>query len=322
MKQVEAPLRFALIGAGRWGRNIIRTIDGMTSVSLTHLCSRNPESRALVPENCTISNSWRELLDARQLDGVIIASPPETHYEIGLAALEAGFAVFMEKPLTMSAVSARHLAKTSKKNKVPLIVDHIHLFNSCHQKVKTLSQEFGGCTGLVSQGGNWGPFRRYPPLWEWGPHDISLALDLLGLNVSVTSAQRTVHDDTHGGPGEIYKVVLNTADGCEAVCTFGNLMREKKRFLKVKCRTGTIFVDDLSSTPLSIETSEGRFHISVSMTSPLENALAHFANTIRNPLKFLDEIDLGVHVVELLERIEKMAFDNTVAPSVGQHSAP
>ena len=82
---MAAQLRLGLLGAGRWGRNYIRTIAASAGVRLARLASRNPDSANLVPPDCVIFADWREMLDARALDGVIVATPPGVHAEMALA---------------------------------------------------------------------------------------------------------------------------------------------------------------------------------------------------------------------------------------------
>ena len=79
---MTAPLRFGLIGAGRWGRNIIRTLAEMRDVVLARLASGNPGSAALVPTCCPVERDWRKVAAAEDIDGLIIAAPAACHAEI------------------------------------------------------------------------------------------------------------------------------------------------------------------------------------------------------------------------------------------------
>ena len=69
-------LNLGLIGAGPWGHNYIRTIDGLDGITLACLASRNPESARLVGPGCKIHQDWREMIKTNDLNGVIIATPP------------------------------------------------------------------------------------------------------------------------------------------------------------------------------------------------------------------------------------------------------
>ena len=61
-------IRLGLIGAGRWGRNIARSLEGLDGIQLTRLASRRPESRALAGPDCIVSTDWREVTGASDLD--------------------------------------------------------------------------------------------------------------------------------------------------------------------------------------------------------------------------------------------------------------
>jgi hypothetical protein len=90
-----------LVGAGRWGKVFINTLAGMEGVRLAGLASSNPQSRSLVPPDCRVMPEWRDLIQMKNLAGLIVATPPHTHAEITLAAIRAGLPVLVEKPLTL-----------------------------------------------------------------------------------------------------------------------------------------------------------------------------------------------------------------------------
>ena len=89
-------IRLGLIGAGRWGRIYMNTLDQMADVALSALASSNPQSRDLVGEDVALHEDWRDLVNAGGVDGVIVATPPASHAEIVHAALEAGLPVLVE----------------------------------------------------------------------------------------------------------------------------------------------------------------------------------------------------------------------------------
>src|SRR3990172_2252392 len=111
-------MRIGLIGAGRWGRRYIETLAYIPSVRLAHLASTNPESRKLAPEECLVTPRWREVAENRDLDGVILATPPAMHLEMALTAIRAGIAVLVEKPMTLSLIDARTLVDAAATHDV------------------------------------------------------------------------------------------------------------------------------------------------------------------------------------------------------------
>ena len=98
--------RICVIGAGRWGRNHIRTLaeqDALAGVVETDAAARaeigeaHPEARCLA--------SLDEAL-AGDFDGFVVASPAETHAHLADRVLEAGKPVLVEKPLALDVASA------------------------------------------------------------------------------------------------------------------------------------------------------------------------------------------------------------------------
>jgi len=63
----------------------MKTISGLAEVSLTRLASRNPDSARIAPRGCIVVADWNDLIDPKLVDGVIIATPPQSHAEIAMA---------------------------------------------------------------------------------------------------------------------------------------------------------------------------------------------------------------------------------------------
>ena len=81
-------VRLAQIGLGAWGKNIEKTLRALSGCELAY----------------TATEDWRELLDKKDIDGAVIATPPATHAEIAIAFLQRGVPVFIEKPDRKSVV--------------------------------------------------------------------------------------------------------------------------------------------------------------------------------------------------------------------------
>lgn len=60
----DGPLRLGLIGAGRWGRVYIKTLDRLDGVTLARVATSNPDSRALVAGTCVLNGNWRAVAGA------------------------------------------------------------------------------------------------------------------------------------------------------------------------------------------------------------------------------------------------------------------
>jgi len=298
---MPALAKLGLIGAGRWGKNIIRTINEMPNSNLVKLVSSNINSVSLVSEDCTITSDWKDILIKEEIDGVIIATPPKTHAYIALAAIEAGIPVMVEKPLTMNLQEAKKIEEASIKKSVPILVDHIHIHHPTYQILKSLIKKHGEIKEISSVGGNYGPFNNVPPLWDWGAHDVSICLDLLGLDCRIMNVKRVDVSEKKYEEGEVIQLEMISNNNTKGKLLFGNIMPNKTRCLTVECENGKIIFDDVKKS-LTVENKEGVFEKLFPSISPLHYVLTIFENGILNKDYKQFGVSIGVRVTELLSQ--------------------
>jgi predicted dehydrogenase len=293
-------LRLGLAGAGRWGRNYIRTIAGLPELRLTHVASRNPSTAALLPAGCRLVAHWSELIDPSALDGVIIATPPASHGEIARAAILAGIPVLIEKPLALSAAEARDVRDLAVEQRVFALVEHTHLFSPAFRTLKQLVERHGGAREIHSEASSQGPYRRdVSVLWDWGPHDVAMCLDLM--QEVPTSAASAVQErfERNGGVAETVSIALSFRSGVAAHILLSN-MKDKKRRISVRCRDATLIYDDAAKNKLAVGSNDGKqTTVAVAEELPLTVACREFAGGIT--ARRAHDLDLGVKVVEVLE---------------------
>ena len=308
------PVRLGLIGAGPWGRNLIATARRLDGMDLVRVASSNPETATLVGPGCTVHADWREIIAAGDLDGVMIATPPALHAEMAAAALEAGKAVFIEKPVTLDLAEARALYAEAERAARPVLVNHIHLFSPAYRALKDRALGSGHIHFIRSAGGNLGPFRKdMSPLWDYGPHDVAMCLDLIGEKPVSVRAERTESSEKTGCSGENLALRLNFPDGVVAETAVGNLMEPKRRFFAVYFDDLTMVYDDMVADKFVIEPrTEGLGCIrrdveTVSLSSrlPLDNALSAFSKAIAENDTSLRSLRLAVDVVDILTKCQQ-----------------
>ena len=146
------PIQLGLVGAGAWGRHFIATIGGLGDVRLRRLASRARASRDLIERDCTLHESWSEMIEAGGLDGVIIATPPATHAKIATAALRCDLAVLIEKPLTLDLAEATALRDHARAAAAIALVNHIDLYNPAWRALQQRAAEIGRIRTMV---GTW-----------------------------------------------------------------------------------------------------------------------------------------------------------------------
>ena len=83
-------LQIGIIGLGRWGKNILKTVLKIENINLAAVSTRNKDLFIKIPKTCKIFNNWEELINNSFLDGVIISTPTETHFKIAQKALNKG----------------------------------------------------------------------------------------------------------------------------------------------------------------------------------------------------------------------------------------
>ncbi len=307
-------IQLGLIGAGHWGRIYMNTLDHMADVALSALASSNPQSRDLVGEDVALHEDWQDLLTAGGVDGVIVATPPASHAGIVRVALEAGLPVLVEKPLTLDVDEARVLCDLAERTDGLVMVDHIHLFSPAFCALKSEAATLGPLRRMESEAGNHGPFRKATPiLWDWGAHDVSMCLDLMGEAPSEVSAHCLEERKTGEGPGAVFDLRLSfgggDTDGVTAGIRIGNLLPWKRRRFCAAFDDGILVYDDLAAdkltlVPVSASPEAEIRAIAVASDPPLTCAVQAFANAIAAGSRSRQSLHLGLSVVETLARCE------------------
>lgn len=181
-------IELAIIGAGRWGFNHVRTaVNHLPAENIT-VCDSSDESLTRVTElNPGINKvkSLDEVLKNKNINVVIIATPAETHYEIAKKTLEAGKNTFVEKPITLKSSDAEALLQLAENLDLKLMVGHILLYHPAILKIKEEmdNNKIGNLQYIYSNRLNLGALRSEENiLWSFAPHDISIIQYLTGSN--------------------------------------------------------------------------------------------------------------------------------------------
>jgi predicted dehydrogenase len=265
---------------------------------LARVASSNPGTAALLPAGCGLVGHWRELIDVAAIDGIIIATPPASHAEIARAAIAAGIPVLIEKPLALAGADARSVRDLAAERRVLAMVEHTHLYSPAFRALKDLVRQHGGAREISSEASNHGPYRAdVPVLWDWGPHDVAMCLDLIQ-QVPVSAACRVLESSLRdGGLAQTVSVALSFPSGVPAEIRLSNTKDRVRRFL-VRCADGAqVVYDDASAHKLSV----GANPVPVAGELPLTIAVREFAAATRAQSADRSSVDLGVSVVEVLE---------------------
>ena len=134
---------------------------------------------------------FEDVLEDESIDAVVIATPVSTHYELALAALEAGKHVFVEKPMAGSSNEAEKLIRAAEERGLTLMPGHTFLYSPPVNVVRRAdpSGELGEIYFISTSRVNLGLHQPdVSVIWDLGPHDFSILRYWLGDTPTEVSA--------------------------------------------------------------------------------------------------------------------------------------
>ncbi len=242
-------IRVAAIGAGSWGRNHVRNLATLPEAELVAVCDLSEARRDAVRRQYPgvhVTADHSEALD--RAEAVVIATPATSHAQLALEAIERGMPVLVEKPFALSVRDAESVAVASEAKGVPVVTGHLLLFHSAVEKLKQLidDRELGDLYYLYSQRVNLGQVRPDEnALWSFGPHDVAVALELLGDRPVRVTAQGKSY--LQPGIEDVVFMNMEFASGVMAHVQMSWLDPHKERRLTVVGSEKMVVFDDMQS---------------------------------------------------------------------------
>jgi len=315
-------LKVAVIGAGTWGWNHVRTLAGMPEVELSVVCDTHPKRRELVQRQfpgVAVTDSAERAFE--KAEAVVIATPAAAHAPLALQAIQRGLPILVEKPFALSVADAEEVTERAAAAGVPVLVGHLLLFHPAVERLRAMvhSGELGTLYYLYSQRVNLGQIRPDEnALWSFGPHDVSVALDLLGKAPVRVSAHGRSY--LQAGIEDVVFLTMQFESGVIAHAQMSWLDPHKERRLTVVGSKKMVVFDDMQvreklkiydkgvdrppeygSYGESLAIREGDVYVPrVSNIEPLAAELRHFVAVARRTVKPLVDATAGLEVVRVL----------------------
>ena len=293
--QANEQIRLGLVGTGAWVLKYLAAVDEAAGAVLTHVASPNARQKE-IPVSIDVHENWRDLLTL-DLDGLIVATPPDTHAGITRAALEAGQAVLVEKPVTSNANDARALLDLARSKKAILHVGHIDLQSPALVAVLDQLPRHEDIKRVAGGWSNAGPWRDdAEPLWDWGPHPLACALRVTGFEIDqlIATAKEV-------GQGWLYHVQGNFG-GVDVDLTFGNGSPARQRWMEITTADHVFRYDDDADDKAKCDGKPLDYAKTPALTAQVER----FADSIRQGGQDTADAELALEVIKLLEQIEKL----------------
>ncbi|NEP10508.1 MAG: Gfo/Idh/MocA family oxidoreductase [Symploca sp. SIO2C1] len=285
----------AVLGAGRWGTHLVRIFWKHPDANLMAVIDPQAERLAAVEERfalngVVLAKDWESVRGNREIEAVAIATPAITHYHLIADALQQGYHVLVEKPLTLKVSECLELCHLAEQHHRQLMVDHTYLFHPAVKRGEEVVQS--GYLGELRYGyaarTHLGPVRHdVDAMWDLAIHDIAIFNTWLGqlpVQVQATGRVWLSRDEEierlgageDGGAEErretlptpdsqttknkqqrladLVQVTLNYPSGFQAFIHLCWLNPDKQRRLTVVGTQGSLIFDEMNSqTPLIVQ---------------------------------------------------------------------
>jgi predicted dehydrogenase len=327
MTRAPRPIRAAVVGLGYWGPNLVRNLHELPGAEVAAVCDARPDRLASITDRYPAIRGVQDLdaiLEDRDIDAVVLATPVSTHYELADRALHAGKHVFVEKPLAASGTEAAALLETAAQRGLVLMPGHTFLYSPPVDTIRALieSGELGDIYFASSSRVNLGLHQAdVSVVWDLGPHDFSILRYWLGETPARVSAMSrgcilpNVPDVTF--------VNMEYPSGAVAHVELSWLAPSKLRRTTVVGSRKMAVYDDTSNEPVRLFDSGvmvpdpetfGEYRLTyrtgdivsphVSAAEPLSVEMADFCEAIRSGSTPRSSAELGVEVVRIIEAVD------------------
>ncbi len=303
-------MKTAVIGAGRWGTNYLRTFAEI-GIEVKWICARSEETLKKATDAAKFkvkaTTKYEDALKDEEVDAVAIVTPGSTHYKIAKDALKAGKHVIVEKPLALNSKEAQELVDVAIKGGRIFMVGHLHRFNPAIRRIRKDIEEgaFGKISYINSVGAGNGPVRSYmSALWDFGPHDVTIASYLIGSYPTSVSANGASF--LKKGVEDVVTMDMKFS-GSAFAAAFGSwLYPLKRREVVVVGERMFATYDDYAKKLMYVDAKSGSSrNIKFGDEKPLTEQLRHFISCIEENKKPVTDGTEGVNVVKVLEAAEK-----------------
>ena len=320
---MRTDLRFGVIGWGYWGPKIARNLEGLSQASVTVVADLDQNRLASISVNqpwIKTATNFKDVLNS-DVDGIVIATPVRTHYQLAKDALLCGKHVLVEKPLTANVAEAEELVALAQERGLTLMVGHTFEYSPAVNELRKLVQngDLGKIYSVEAERLNLGLFRSdINVIWDLAPHDVSILLYLFGKNPDQVKVQAHAH--LQSDIADIAHLDLEFADEMTAHIHVSWLHPCKVRRVTVIGDARMVVYDDTNpSEMIKIYNKGADVHADpvvsyrygaitiphIDWIEPLRLECEDFANAIRTGAQPRANGQVGLAVVRVLEAAQE-----------------
>lgn len=308
----------AVVGCGHWGKNIVRNFNELGALRI--VCDSSGRARNLalkIAGHAEIVESFSKVLNSGA-QGVVIATPAETHYDLARQALLADKDVFVEKPLALTYEQGARLVLLAERRKRILMVGHVMEY---HPGIRRLLQmvkkgDVGRIQYIYSNRLSLGRIRREEnSLWSFAPHDIAIILRLVGRMPSCVTALGESYIRSHVADITVTHLLFENKIQAHIFVSWLHPFKEQR--LVVVGTSGMLSFDDISKQlffydhPVNFKKGEismlnaRKRTIPFSREEPLKFECKTFLASMRSGKAPLTDGNSGLRVLEVLRAAQR-----------------
>jgi predicted dehydrogenase len=317
----------AVVGVGYWGPNLVRCAVETDDCVVKAICDRDMAALSKLQRRYPAIEVTQDLdlmLQDESIDGVMVATPVTTHYDLVRRCLLAGKNVLVEKPLAATAEQCRDLIELAEERELVLMPGHTFIYSPPVNKVKQLldSGELGDLYFGTSSRVNLGIHQSdVSVVRDLAPHDFSILLHWLGRPEFVRAIGRA---SIVPGNLDVAFVDLGYANGVLFHVELSWLSPTKLRRTVLVGTDRMVVYEDTSAEQVRIfdrgveslpeHQTFGEFQLSyrsgdvltprIPADEPLRLEVRDFVDAIRDGIEPRSNARLGYDVVQMIEATE------------------
>jgi predicted dehydrogenase len=173
-------INIGVIGYGYWGPNLVRNFMELPDAEVKMVSDFRAEllakAQARYP-TIQVTTNCQDIFNNPEIHAVAIATPVSSHFDLALAALQAGKHVMVEKPMAVSSEQGQKLIDEAERRQLILMVDHTFVYTGAVRKMRDLvvNRTIGDIYYYDSVRVNLGLFQHdVNVIWDLAVHDLSI----------------------------------------------------------------------------------------------------------------------------------------------------
>lgn len=332
---MNKPTNVGVIGCGYWGPNLVRNLRSMPECHLRRICDISAQRLAHLQSlysDLKTETNFERMLDDRELDAVVIATPVNQHFKMARASLLAGKHTLIEKPMARSSAECEELIEIAHRKGLVLMVGHTFLYSAAVRKIKEIvdHHDLGEIRYISARRLNLGLFQKdINVTWDLAPHDISIILYIMEEMPHSINCRGAAHITP--GIEDVTSMSLHFSKERSAIIQSSWLDPRKIRDMTIVGSERMIVYDDIAFQE-KIKVFDARverpphydtfaeFHYAyhygdmycphIKQDEPLKSECQHFVDSIRQGTVPLTNGENGLDVVRILESASASAKQN------------